>query len=305
MRKQILDYVVITLGLLIFTTAWVAFLIPHQIVGGGVVGASALVSYATQGIIPLEYPYFILNIILFVIGVRVLGRQFGAKTLFSIIVSSLLFRYLPLFFNHFPQFIEQVQSEKNLLLWALVGGMLEGAGIGIAFTRGGNSGGTDIIALIVNKYKHIAPGRVLLICDILVIGSSIFLPERTILSILYGCIMVAVATHVVDVIVVGSKQSMQILIFSEKHEQIADRIMQMIGRGVTILPAVGWYTKKTKNVILVVVRKYEAVNVYRIVKEIDSHAFLSTSSVTSVYGEGFDPIKDGKLRRKQQKTEHL
>ncbi|GHT82042.1 membrane protein [Bacteroidia bacterium] len=303
MRKQILDYVIITLGLLTFTTAWVAFLIPHEIVGGGVVGASALISYVTKGLIPLEYPYFILNIILFVVGVRVLGRQFGAKTLFSIIVSSLLFRYLPLLIPQ--EFIEQVRREPNLLLWALVGGMLEGAGIGIAFTRGGNSGGTDIIALIVNKYKHIAPGRILLICDAIVIGSSIFLPERTVLSILYGCIMVTVATYVIDVIVVGSKQSMQILIFSEKHEQIADRIMQVIGRGVTILPAVGWYTKKTKNVILVVVRKYEAVHVYRIVKGIDNHAFLSTSSVTSVYGEGFDPIKDGKLRRKEQKKELL
>ncbi|GHT69144.1 hypothetical protein FACS189452_09680 [Bacteroidia bacterium] len=154
MRKQILDYVIITLGLLTFTTAWVAFLIPHEIVGGGVVGASALISYVTKGLIPLEYPYFILNIILFVVGVRVLGRQFGAKTLFSIIVSSLLFRYLPLLIPQ--EFIEQVRREPNLLLWALVGGMLEGAGIGIAFTRGGNSGGTDIIALIVNKYKHIA-----------------------------------------------------------------------------------------------------------------------------------------------------
>ncbi|GHU95556.1 membrane protein [Bacteroidia bacterium] len=296
MHKKILDYVIITLGLLIFTTAWVAFLTPHQIVGGGVVGASALFFYATG--IPLVYPYFIINICLFAVGVRILGRQFGAKTLYSIIVSSLLFRYLPSIIP--AEFIEQVMSEKNLLLWALVGGMLEGAGIGIAFTRGGNSGGTDIIALMVNKYKHIAPGRVLLICDVLIIGSSIFLPDRTILSILYGAIMVTVATYVIDVIVVGSKQSMQILIFSEQYEPIADRIMQVLNRGVTILPAVGWYTKKTKNVILVVVRKYEAVDVYRIVKEIDNRAFLSTSSVTSVYGEGFDPIKDGKILSKKK-----
>ncbi|GHT10068.1 membrane protein [Bacteroidia bacterium] len=243
MRKNILDYIIITLGLLIFTIAWVAFLTPHQIVGGGVVGASAMIFYATG--IPLVYPYFIINIFLFAIGVRILGRQFGTKTLYSIIVSSLLFRYLPSIIP--TEFIEQVQSEKNLLLWALVGGMLEGAGIGIAFTRGGNSGGTDIIALIVNKYKHVAPGRILLICDAVIIGSSIFLPDRTILSVLYGCIMVTVATYVIDVIVVGSKQSMQILIFSEQYEPIADRIMQVLHRGVTILPAVGWYTKKQKT----------------------------------------------------------
>jgi uncharacterized membrane-anchored protein YitT (DUF2179 family) len=295
-KKTIEDYIVVTFGLLIFASSWVIFLTPHKIVGGGVIGASALLNYATK--IPLEYPYFLINIVLFVVGTKVFGRQFGIKTLYSIIVSSLFLRYLPF---AIPDLLtKEVLSEKNLLLWVLVGGMLEGLGIGIAFSRGGNSGGTDIIALIVNKYKHIAPGRVLLICDAVIIGSSVFLLNTHFLSALYGCVMVFVATYVVDVIVVGSKQSMQILVFSEKNEQIADRIVQTLKRGVTMLPAVGWYTKKQKNVLLVVVRKYEAVHVFRIVKEIDSAAFLSTSSVTSVYGEGFDPIKSGKIIEKSK-----
>jgi len=116
----------------------------------------------------------------------------------------------------------------------------------------------------------------------------------------YSFVMVTVATYIIDIIVIGSKQSMQILVFSDKNEEIADSIVKFLGRGVTMLPATGWYTKKQKNVLLVVVRKYEAVHVYRIVKQLDNHAFLSTSSVTSVYGEGFDPIKDGKILQKDK-----
>jgi uncharacterized membrane-anchored protein YitT (DUF2179 family) len=238
--------------------------------------------------------------VLFIIGVWQLGRQFGLKTVYSILLITVLFHYMPQWVP--ASLIEQVKNEKNLLLWAVVGGVLEGAGIGIAMMRGGNTGGTDIIALIVNKYRNVAPGRVLLLCDVVIIGSSVLLPGRTMLSTLYGCIMVAVGTYVVDLIVVGTKQSVQILIFSDKSDQIADRIMAVLGRGVTMLPAVGWYTKKQRNVVLVVVRKYEAVEVYRIVKHIDSRAFLSTSSVTGVYGEGFDQIKSGSVTRSKSTT---
>ena len=297
MRKKIEDYIVIAFGLLVFAGSWVIFLTPHQIVGGGVIGACALILYATN--IPLEYPYFIINIVLFLVGTRVFGIQFGIKTLYSICVSSLFLRYLPMIVP--DTLFEEIVKEKNLLLWVLVGGMLEGLGIGIAFSRGGNSGGTDIIALIVNKYKHVAPGRVLLMCDAVIIGSSILLLDTKFLSAVYACVLVFVATYVIDLIVVGSKQSMQILIFSEKNEQVADSITRTLKRGVTMIPAVGWYTKQHKTILLVVVRKYEAVHVYRIVKEIDSRAFLSTSSVTSVYGAGFDPIKDGKISAKGKK----
>jgi uncharacterized membrane-anchored protein YitT (DUF2179 family) len=291
---KIWDYAIITFGLLVFTFSWVAFIIPNEIVGGGVSGISALMLYATG--IKFEYTYFLVNIALFILGVKILGKHFGIKTLYCIIVSSLFFRYLPYIIP--DVLIEQVQEEKNLFLWVIVGGVLEGVGIGIAFTRGGNSGGTDIIALIINKYKHINPGRVILYCDIIIIGSSIFLPDRTILSVLYGFIMIAVSTYVIDMLIVGSKQSMQIFIFSEKQKEIADRIMEVTDRGVTMVHSTGWYTKKEKDVILVVVRKYEVTTVYRIVKEIDPSAFISTSSATGVYGEGFEPIKDGKVFKK-------
>lgn len=291
------DYAIISLGLIIYVFGWVAFIIPNGIVGGGVGGIGALIYYATG--FNVSYTYLLANIFLLALGVKVLGKNFGAKTVYGIFFSSLLFYVLPMITP--DALIAQVQSEKNLLLWALIGGVFEGTGIGIAFTRGGNTGGTDIIALIVNKFKHINPGRVLLYCDIFIIGSSIFLPERTILSMLYGGIMVAVSTYMIDALLVGSKQSLQVLIFSDKYEDIAQKISDVLGRGITILYAKGWYTQKERNVLLVVVRKYEVNTVYRIIKEVDKDAFISTSSVTGVFGEGFEPIKDGTIQLTKKK----
>ncbi|MDR1416610.1 MAG: YitT family protein [Prevotellaceae bacterium] len=295
------DYAVISVGLLIYVFAWVTFIVPNGIVGGGVGGVGALIYYATG--FEISYSYLLANALLLLLGMRIIGRHFGAKTIYGILLSTALFHYLPMVIPE--TLIAQVKSEQNLLLWVLVGGIFEGVGIGIAFTRGGNTGGTDIIALIVNKFKHINPGRVLLYCDAVIIGSSIFLPDRTILSLLYGGIMVTVSTYVIDALLVGSKQSLQVLIFSEQYEAIADKVCKVLGRGVTMLYAKGWYTKHERNVLLLVVRKYEINAVYRIINEIDREAFVSTASVTGVFGEGFEPIKDGTItltRRKKKRT---
>ncbi|MDR0712590.1 MAG: YitT family protein [Prevotellaceae bacterium] len=293
------DYAIISVGLLIYVFGWVAFVIPNGIVGGGVSGIGALIYYATG--FEVAYSYLLSNFLLLALGVKVIGRHFGAKTIYGILLSTALFHYLP---QVVPgTLVEQVQSEDNLLLWALVGGIFEGTGIGIAFTRGGSTGGTDIVALIVNKFKHINPGRVLLYCDVAIIGSSIFLPDRNILLLLYGGIMVTVSTYVIDALLVGSKQSMQVLIFSERYNAIADEVCRIMGRGVTMLYAKGWYTKRERNVLLLVVRKYEINTVYRIINKIDKDAFVSTASVTGVFGEGFEPIKDGTIKLRKQKKE--
>ncbi|MDR0567247.1 MAG: YitT family protein [Prevotellaceae bacterium] len=286
------DYAIISVGLLVYVFGWVAFIIPNGIVGGGISGIGALIYYATG--FEISYSYLLANAVLLLLGVKIIGRHFGAKTIYGILISTALFHYLPQVVP--ATLIAQVQSEDNLLLWALVGGILEGTGIGIAFTRGGSTGGTDIVALIINKFKHVNPGRVLLYCDVVIIGSSIFLPDRTILSLLYGGIMVTVSTYVIDALLVGSKQSLQVLIFSERYEAIADKVCSVLGRGVTMLYAKGWYTKHERNVLLLVVRRYEVNTVYRIINEIDRNAFVSTASVTGVFGEGFEPIKDGTIR---------
>ncbi|MDR0688415.1 MAG: YitT family protein [Prevotellaceae bacterium] len=291
------DYAVISVGLFIYVFAWVAFIVPNGIVGGGVSGVGALIYYATG--FEISYSYLLANALLLLLGVRIIGRHFGAKTIYGILLSAVLFHYLPLVIPE--ALIAQVKSEPNLLLWALVGGIFEGTGIGIAFTRSGNTGGTDIIALIVSKFKHINPGRVLLYCDAIIIGSSIFLPDRTVLSLLYGGIMVTVSTYVIDALLVGSKQSLQVLVFSEQYEAIADEVCKVLGRGVTMLYAKGWYTKHERNVLLLVVRKYEINAVYRIINNVDKDAFVSTASVTGVFGEGFEPIKDGTIKLTKRK----
>lgn len=289
--KELRSYLIIIFGLFIYVFGWVAFILPNHLVGGGISGVSALLYYATG--VHVSASYFVINVFLVFLGFRYVGRQFGLKTLFGIIIASLFFEYVPSIVPH--RLIEQVQSEHNLMLWAVVGGLFEGVGIGITFMQGGNTGGTDIIALIINRYKHINPGRVLLLCDIIIIAAALLLPDRDFLTLVYGYLMVAVSTAAIDMLVQGAKQSFQILVFSSKHELIADHVCQTLGRGVTVLKAMGWYTKKEKDVLLIVVRKFEINSVYRIVKQIDPSAFISTASVAGVFGEGFDPIKDGRI----------
>lgn len=289
--KELKSYFIITIGLLIYVFGWVSFIIPNHLVGGGISGVSALLYYATG--IHVSATYFVINLILIFLGFRYIGRQFGLKTLYGIIVASLFFEYVP---GWVPQaLIKQVQSEHNLMLWAVVGGVFEGVGIGITFMQGGNTGGTDIIALIINRYKHINPGRVLLYCDIVIIAAALLLPDRDFLTLVYGYLMVAISTAAIDLLVQGAKQSYQILVFSTKFPEIADHVCHTMGRGVTVLKAQGWYTKMEKDVLLILVRKYEINSIYRIVKQIDPKAFISTASITGVFGEGFDPIKDGHI----------
>lgn len=296
--KELRSYIIITFGLLIYVFGWVSFILPNHLVGGGVSGVGALLFYATG--IHVSVSYFMINLILIFLGFRYIGRQFGLKTLFGIIVASLFFEYVP---GWVPQsLIQQVQSEHNLMLWAVVGGVFEGVGIGITFMQGGNTGGTDIIALIINRYKHINPGRVLLYCDIFIIAAALLLPDRDFLTLVYGYLMVAVSTAAIDLLVQGAKQSFQILVFSTKYDQIADHVCHTMGRGVTVLKAQGWYTKMEKDVLLILVRKYEINAIYRIVKQIDPKAFISTASITGVFGEGFDPIKDGHIEPHKKGT---
>ncbi|MGL5912705.1 MAG: YitT family protein [Bacteroidales bacterium] len=290
------DYAIISVGLIVYVFGWVAFIIPNGIVGGGVGGIGVLIYYATG--FSISYSYLLANIFLLIAGIKILGKDFGAKTVFCILFCTLLFEVLPLFIP--VSLIKQVTEEPNLLLWVLVGGAFEGIGMGLVFTRGGNTGGTDIIALIVNHFRHINPGRVLLYCDIIIIGSSILLPERTILSLLYGGIMVTVSTYVIDAILVGSKQSMQVMLFSTKYKEIGARIEQELGRGMTVLRADGWFSQAERNVLLLIIRKYEINAVYRIINEIDKGAFISTTSATGVFGEGFDPIKSGSLKLRKK-----
>ena len=273
-------------------------------VGGGVTGIAAVLLYAFG--IPVSYSFFVINLILLLIALKVLGKGFGIKTVYAIIVTSVFFDVVP---NYLPEaFIQEIAVSNGKLLCAIFGGVISGLGIGICFSNGGSTGGTDIIALMITKYKNVSAGRIILIIDIFIIASSFLLPAKEILdsagnvigvesigmrfaTVLYGYILIMACSFTIDLFVSGTKQSLQVFIFSRKYGEIADSIISDIGRGVTLIDAQGWYTKSESKIVMVVVRKTDINMIYKIVKAVDKDAFMSVGSVTGVYGKGFDEIK--------------
>lgn len=293
--KLVQDYAAISLGLFLYVIGWVIFLWPKRIMGGGVSGVGALVNYATQtsdgtGGVPVSLVYLSLNLILLLLGFKTLGRAFGAKTIYAIGLTTFFFWMVPQIIP--TEIIDNIALNSELIC-AVMGGACAGVGIGLSFNSGGSSGGTDIIALIISKYRNVSPGRVILYIDLLIIGSSYFL-FRDVTRTMYGYIMIAVVGYTVDMIVSGAKQSLHIYIFSKQYEQIADRITQEMNRGVTLIDGTGWYTKSEGKILMTIVRKHEGNDVYRIIREEDPHAFISVSNAMGVFGQGFDLIKGKK-----------
>lgn len=279
-------YVVIAFGLLINSIAWTAFLLPHQISGSGVSGIGAIVFYATG--IPMGYTYFAINVVLILIALKILGTGFGIKTIYGVVLSAIMLTILQ------PLIPAAVVQEK--FMSAIIGGMLCGAGLGIIFTQGGSTGGTDIIAMVVTKYRNISPGRVILLCDVFIISSSYVVltnleSAQRIETMVYGFVTMAIQAYTLDAILSGNRQSVQILIFSRHYERIADEITSTLRRGVTVIDGTGWYTKEPQKVIITLVRKQEASDLYRIIKSIDNKAFITVANVMGVYGKGFEELK--------------
>lgn len=285
-------YFIITLGLLAYVLGWVVFLLPQHLVGGGVTGISSILLY-TFGI-PVSVSFFVINTILLLIAIRVLGKAFGAKTVYAIIVTSLFFQFVP---QVIPEdFIQEIAISNGKVVCAIFGGVLSGLGIGLAFTQGGSSGGTDIVALMVAKYRNVAPGRVILYMDLVIIACSLLVPPTEgetwgmrFATVLYGYMLVASCSSIIDIVVSGSRQSMQLFIFSKKYDKIADEITKL-GRGVSVISSQGWYTKNESKMLIVIIHKHEISKVQSLIKEIDNEAFIAISSVTGVYGQGFQPL---------------
>ena len=278
---EIKDYGFIVFGLILYAFGWTGFLLPEEITIGGVTGIAALVFFGFN--IPVAFTYATINILLLIIAIKVIGFQFCIRTIFSVIVTTFLLSIL-------QSIIKEPLVNGEPFMSCVIGGMLCGAGIGIVFTHNGSTGGTDIIAAIVNKYKEVSIGRMILYCDVLIISSS-YLLFHSVEKIVFGLVTMVIMTYICDMVINGVRRSVQILIFSEKYEEIANRINQDIDRGVTILEGMGWYSKQPKKVICVLAKRNESVNIFRIVKSIDPNAFISQSNVVGVYGEGFDKIK--------------
>ncbi len=289
-----MDYFIMTLGSVIFCMAWTTFLIPNGLASGGLTGLCTIIQYGTG--LPVGVSYPVLNVILLVMGFLVLGKGFGFKTIYVIALTSVLFDVLP----KFPQ-LEILMDEK--LLVALVGASMESVGIGIILLRGGSTGGTDIIAMIINKFWPLSPGRVYLMTDVFIIMSMLFVPDKGIVDVIYAYVVMLGFSFGVDLVLMGNKSTVQILVFSAKYKEIADYVITYQARGVTALQSVGWYSQKESKVLLIVARKTEMNGILNEIKNIDKKAFISVSSAMSVFGEGFEEVKTGvKLNKKKELT---
>lgn len=297
--STIREYVILSLGVIVYVTGWSVFLTPNNIVGGGVTGISSIIQYATG--FQMGYSYFILNAILLIVAFLILGMSCGAKTIYAIILASVGLNVLQAVIPW--NVIQSLSLDNGKLMSTLMGGMMAGLGIGMSMSVGGSTGGTDIIALIVNKYRNISLGKLILIMDVVIILSSLLFPSYTkdgnlvgwadkVTNVVYGLIVVVVNSHVVDLYIAGSRQSVQLFILSKQYQKIADAITYDLKRGVTVIPAQGWYTKADSHVLMVISRKTDLNLLLRYVKSIDPDAFLSVGSVSGVYGKGFDTIKE-------------
>jgi len=296
----IFDYVVITLGTLLFVMAWTSFLLPNNMIDGGMTGASALLSMVTG--VSVDIWYFGINVALLILAWFILGRGFGIKTVYSILLSTLLFRVLG---SESFVFLQSVEGQPlyvgDGILVPIIGGLLEAVGLSLILIRGGSTGGTDILALIVNKFWPITIGRFYVMADFVIITLLIFVPGHCFTDVVYGYITMGVCAYVLDLIMLGKESAVQVLIFSNHLELIGDYITRIMGRGVTALKAIGWFTQEDRQVLMVMLRKTELSDLVKAVKEIDPKAFVTIVPANNVYGEGFDEMKTGISRRKKKK----
>ena len=289
------DYLAITFGLICYSIGWAAFMLPYQITTGGVTGIAAIIYYATG--IEIQVSYFVINAIFLGFALKILGPKFSIKTVFAMFMLTFLLWLFQLLVNNYVEVPDMTADGKPLLLGpgqdfmaCIIGAAMCGVGLGIVFNYNGSTGGTDIIAAIVNKYKDVTLGRMIMICDVFIISSCYFIFHDW-RRVIFGFVTLFIIGVVLDWIINSARQSVQFFIFSKKYDEIADRIIKDADRGVTVLDGTGWYSKANVKVLVVLAKKRQSLDIFRLVKRIDPNAFISQSSVIGVYGEGFEKLK--------------
>ncbi len=293
--KEVQDYVFITMGLILYAFGFTVFLMPYEIVTGGVAGISAIVFYATT--FPLEYTYFGINVVLGIVALHILGWKFLSKTIYAFTMLSIL---LGLFQQLMPvdesgHFIKILGEGQNFMS-LIIGCTMTGSSLGIVFLNNGSTGGTDIIAASVNKYHDVSLGTVLTMLDLVIIGSCLLIPQfgdmlQRAHMVVFGLCTMVIENFMLDFLMNRQRQSVQFMIFSSKWQEIANAIGMKLNHGVTILDGHGWYTGQERKVLCILAKKSESTVIFRLIKSIDPQAFVSQSAVIGVFGEGFDQIK--------------
>ncbi len=304
--KEVEDYVFITLGLILYAFGFTFFLMPYEIVTGGVSGIGAIIEYATG--FPNQYTYLFINVCLLGVALKILGLKFLVKTIYAIgMLTFLLWLMKQLVPRDQAGEMVKILGEGQGFMSLIIGCTMTGSALGIVFLNNGSTGGTDIIAASVNKFYNMSLGTVLLFIDLIIVGSCMFIPqfgtplERTYMVVFGLCTMV-IENYVLDYIYGRQRSSVQFLIFSEKWQEIANAIGTQLSHGVTVLDGHGWYTGKERKVLCILAKKNESLSIFRLIKMIDPRAFVSQSAVIGVFGEGFDQIKV-KVNREQQESQ--
>ena len=275
------DYFFITLGMALYAFGFCAFILPQKVVIGGVAGLGTIIYFLTG--IPVAIAQYALNLILLAIAYKVVGKKFVVGTIFgATMISVWVGIFQPLF--------QDIRITDEPFMNVVIGGIIAGIGVGMAFTHNGSSGGTDIVAAMVSKHTNVSVGRTMLYTDFFIISSSYFIFHQLDL-VVYGFIVLALTSYTADMIINTNRQAVQFTIFSKKWQEIATAINNDAKRGCTVLTGMGWYSKQEVKVLLVMCRKIEAVTISRIIKSIDPEAFTTQANVNGVYGKGFDELK--------------
>ena len=301
------EYVLMAFGMFLYSFGWICCILPANAAGGGATGLSLLIYHLTDGAISIGTMVLIINAILLVIAGFVVGWNFGIKTIYCVVVMSVIMHFLQVWFTTPDGWVAQIITARdaltlpngsivdlfnlqNRLLSAILGGICSGVGVAMCFQQGGSTGGSDIVVMIVNKFYSISYGKFIRYTDGIIISSALFLPDVGIDGVIYGFVMVVIFSYTVDMILSGNQQSSQIFIVSKDYKAMADAINNEAKRGATVIDAMGWYSKENSKVVMCVCRKRDLAMVLKVVRSVDPEAFITIGSVMGVYGKGFEAL---------------
>jgi uncharacterized membrane-anchored protein YitT (DUF2179 family) len=286
--KELRDYITIAIAMCSYCIGWGIFLLPNNITTGGIAGVSSILYWGTS--IPVEVSYSVINGALLLIALRILGLRFCVKTIYAVSVLTAGVAFVS------ANYTGHLLSDQPFMA-AIIGAVFCGCGVGLGLSSNGSTGGTDIIAAIINKYRDISLGRVIMICDVVIITSS-YLVLQDWEKVIYGYVVLYVTSFCIDWVVNSHRSSVQFFIISNKYREIGERINKEPHRGCTLIDAQGFYSGKEVKMLFVLAKRRQSDVIFRLINEVDPHAFVSQSAVIGVYGEGFDQFK---IRRKSPK----
>ena len=291
---EVRDYFNITLGLMLYTLGFTVFLLPYEIVTGGIAGISAIVFYSTG--FPVQYTFFIINAALIILALKTLGWKFLTKTIYATFMLTFMLELAQEIVVQPDGTFYKLLGEGNDFMSLVIGCIITGTALAVVFLNNGSTGGTDLVAAVVNKFHNISLGKALIMVDFCIIGSCLFIDsfgaiDLRFRKVVFGLCTMLIECLMLDYVMYWQRQSVQFMIFSKKYQEIAFAISRKTDHTLTILDGHGFWTGRPTKVLCLLAKKRESVQIFRIVKQIDPNAFVSQSSVIGVYGEGFDEMK--------------